>query len=203
MVKKPDFEKAKDYALDKLANEISPDLTYHNLLHTHNEVVPAADRLANLEKVSEKDHLLLLTAAYFHDLGFIRQRKNHESISIQLAEQALPGFGYSDADIAVIRGIIQATRLPQSPKTHLERIMADADMDDLGHENFWKRSQDLRQEEDNYGTKFTDQQWYTNQLHLMESHHYFTDSERLLRDSLKQQHILEVKRLLEQVTPIK
>jgi uncharacterized protein len=199
----PDFEKARNYALDRLEHEISPNLTYHNLFHTQNEVVPAADKLAILEKVGDEEHLLLLTAAYFHDLGFIRQRQDHESISIQLAEQALPGYAYSDEQIAVIRGIIQATRLPQSPKTELEKIMADADMDDLGHENFWKRSSDLRQEQNNYGIKFTDEEWYTNQLLLMETHHYFTASERSLRETSKQQHIRDVKRLLEQVSQAK
>jgi predicted metal-dependent HD superfamily phosphohydrolase len=193
----PDFEKARDYVLDRLEHELSPGLTYHCMGHTRNEVVPAADRLADLEKVGDEDHLLLLTGAYFHDLGFIRQRQDHESVSIQLAEQTLPLFGYSAAHIAVVRGIIQATRLPQLPTTLLERIMADADMDDLGHENFWKRSKDLRQEFNYYGTKFTDEEWYTYQLRLMQSHKYFTDSEQALRNTLKQQHILDVKRLLD------
>ena len=202
MVKRPDFEKARDYVLDRLEHELSPGLTYHCLGHTQNEVVPAADRLATLEKVGDEDHLLLLTGAYFHDLGFIRQRQDHESISIQLAEQTLPNFGYSDAHIAVVRGIIQATRLPQSPITLLERIMADADLDDLGHENFWKRSNDLRQELDYYGIKFTDEEWYTYQLRLMQSHKYFTDSEQELRDTTKQQHMLAVKRLLDQANQL-
>ena len=203
MVRMPDFEKARDYVLDRLEHELSPGLTYHCLGHTQNEVVPAADRLATLEKVGDEDRLLLLTGAYFHDLGFIRQRQDHELISIQLAEQTLPVFGYSDAHIAVVRGIIQATRLPQSPITLLERIMADADLDDLGHENFWKRSNDLRQELDYYGIKFTDEEWYTYQLRLMQSHKYFTDSERELRDTTKQQHMLEVKRLLDQANQLK
>ena len=198
MVKILDFEKAKDYVLERLGNELSPHLTYHCLEHTRDEVVPAADRLAGLEKVGEEEHLLLLTGAYFHDLGFIRQRQDHESISIQFAEQALPEFGYTKAHIAVIRGIIQATCLPQSPTTILEKIMADADMDDLGHENFWERSNDLRQEFSYFGTSFTDIDWYTYQLRLMKAHGYFTESEKLLRNAAKQEHMLELARLLEQ-----
>jgi uncharacterized protein len=62
------------------------------------------------------------------------QRQDHESISIQLAEQALANFGYTNSQIAVIRGIIQATRIPQSPTNLLEMIIADADLDYLGHE---------------------------------------------------------------------
>lgn len=184
--------------MDRLQNELSPDLTYHCRGHTKNEVVPAADRLAKMENVGDEDRLLLLTAAYFHDLGFIRQRQDHEQVSIELAEKALPSLGYSDNQVAVIRGIIQATHLPQLPTTLLERIMSDADMDDLGNENFWKRSRDLRKELSHYGTNFTDAEWYTDQLRLMKSHHYFTESEISLRESTKQQHILEVEQLLEQ-----
>jgi uncharacterized protein len=200
MVKRLDFEKAKDYVLDRLAHELSPSLTYHSLKHTQDEVVPAADRLAAMEKVDGEDYLLLLTGAYFHDLGFIRQRKNHEAISMQIAEEVLPNFGYSDPDIAVVKGIIQATRLPQSPTGLLESIMADADMDDLGDEDFWERSSDLRRELDNYDIKYTDEEWYTYQLRLMQSHQYFTASERAWRDPAKQQHILELNRLLTQAS---
>ena len=202
MVKIPDLEKARKYVLDRLEHEISPYLTYHCLGHTRDEVVPAADKLASLEKLGSEDHLLVLTGAYFHDLGFIRQRQDHESIGIQLAGQTLPGFGYSEAQIVVVQGIIRATHLPQSPTTLLEEIMADADMDDLGHENFWKRSKDLRQELKNYGSNFTDEEWYSYQLQLMQTHKYFTKSEQILRNTTKQEHLLEVKRLLDQAKQI-
>ncbi len=199
----PDFKKARDYALDRLEHELSSQLTYHCLEHTKDEVVPVADHLASLEKVGDEDHTLLLTGAYFHDIGFIRRRQDHESISIQLAVEVLPNFGYTEAQITAVSGIIQATRLPQSPTNIMERIIADADMDDLGDENFWKRSNDLRQELENYGKTFTDEEWYTDQLHLMQSHNYFTKSEQALRNATKQHHILEVKRLLDQVKQVK
>jgi uncharacterized protein len=202
MVKMPEFEKARNYVLNRLENELSPNLTYHSLKHTL-EVVSAADRIANLEKVGEEDGLLLLIGAYYHDLGFIRQRQGHESISIQLAEQTLPEFGYSDADVGVIRGIIQATCLPQSPTNLLEMIMADADLDYLGQESFWERSKDLRQELENFGNKFTAEDWYSYQFNFIHPHQYFTASQRSLREALKQQHLLGIKKLLDQTIKIK
>jgi len=197
MAKMPNFENARDYVLNRLEHELSPNLTYHCLDHTQKEAIPAADQLATLEKVGNEERLLLLTAVYYHDLGFIRQRQDHESISIQIAEETLPSFGYSEVQIGVIRGIIRATCLPQSPTMLLEMIMADADLDYLGHADFWKRSNDFRQELDHYGTKFTDQEWYIYQLRFMEAHTYFTKSERRLRETIKQQHIAELKHLLE------
>jgi uncharacterized protein len=197
MEKMPNIEKAKEYALHRLEKELSPNLTYHSLEHTVKEVVPAADRLATLEKVCEADRLLLLTGAHYHDLGFIRQREGHEAISIQLAEESLPAFGYSEASITVIRGIIQATCIPQSPSNLLERIMADADLDYLGQEDFWERSDDLRLELENYSGKFTDEEWYTYQLRFIQPHQYFTASERSLLDAKKRQHLLEIQQRLD------
>jgi uncharacterized protein len=202
MVKMPKYEEARKYVLNRLENELSPNLTYHSLKHTL-EVVSAADRLATWEKVGEEDRLLLLMGAYYHDLGFIRQRQAHESISIQLAEQTLPEFGYSDTDVVVIRGIIQATCLPQSPTNLLEMIIVDADLDYLGHEDFWERSNDLRRELEIYGDNFTDEDWYSYQLKFIQSHRYFTASERSLRDAKKQQHLLEIQKLLDQAVQIK
>jgi uncharacterized protein len=115
----------------------------------------------------------------------------------------LPQFGYSDADVFVIRGIIQGTCLPQSPTNLLEMIMADADLDYLGDESFWERSKDLRQELENFGNKFTAEDWYTYQLNFIQPHQYFTASQRSLREALKQQHLLGIKKLLDQTIKIK
>lgn len=191
------FEKARDYLTDRLSHELSHLLTYHRLEHTVNEVVPAAERLASLEDVGAEDRLLLLTAAYYHDSGFIYQREDHEAASIRLAEQILPEFGYAQETIAIIRGIIQATCIPQSPTNLLEMILADADLDYLGAENFWERSQDLRQELENHGTKFTNADWYLYQLQFIQGHRYFTKSEKSLRDIAKHRHVREIQKQLE------
>jgi uncharacterized protein len=47
----PDFERAKQYALERLEQDLSPALTYHCLTHTRDDVMPAAERLAALKRV--------------------------------------------------------------------------------------------------------------------------------------------------------
>lgn len=193
----PNIEKARDYCLDRLKNELSPKLTYHKLEHTTHEVVPAADRLATFEHVSDDDRILLLTAAYYHDLGFIYARQGHELVSIELAEQILPEFGYPQEQVMVIRGIILATHIPQSPANLLERIMADADLDYFGQDNFWTRSMDLRQEYENYGVIFADEEWFLYQFRFISEHQYFTTSELSLREAKKQLHLREILKQLD------
>ena len=193
----PDFERAKQYALERLERELPPTMFYHSLAHTRDDVVPAAERLAALEGVEGEALLLLRTAAFYHDLGHVEQYTDHEAIGVRIAAEVLPHFGYSTAHIQVVRGIIIATKLPQSPRALLEEIMADADLDVLGRDDFLARNQDLRAERVALGMLTTDEEWYSGQLEFIQTHRYFTAAARTLRDARKQQNIEEMVKLLE------
>ena len=185
----PDFARAQAYALDRLARELSPLLTYHSLAHTRDDVLPAAQRLAALAGLSGEPLLLLETAAVYHDLGFVIQRDDHEALSTALAAAVLPGFGYQPEQIAVIGDLIQATRLPQSPGSLLAEILTDADLDVLGREDYWTRNDDLRAEWAAFGTVSTDVEWYQGQITFLTTHRYFTPMARSLRDATKQANL--------------
>ena len=47
----PDYDGAIAYALCRLRTELSPLLTYHNLMHTEGDVLPAVARLARLSNL--------------------------------------------------------------------------------------------------------------------------------------------------------
>ena len=192
----PDLQRARQYVLQRLEHELSPALVYHSVSHTRDEVVPAAERLAGLEGVQGEDLVLLLTGAYFHDIGFVGRRANHELASQRIARQVLPGFGYSPAQLAVVDSLIEATRLPQTPHNLLEEIMVDADLDVLGRKDFLARSQALRAELAAYEAPLTDKAWYIIQVDFLTSHHYFTSAARRLRDAQKAQNIETMKELL-------
>lgn len=191
------FEQARQYAYGRLEKELPPGLYYHNLRHTLEDVVPAAEVFARGERVQGEDLGLLLTAAWFHDLGFIEVRSGHEVVSARLALEALPGFGYTALQVKIIQDIIMATVLPQSPATLLEQIMADADLDVLGRDNFLSNNDNLRREMAFFGQEFSDAQWYSGQLKFVESHVYFTATARTLREAGKQKSIAVMKKKLE------
>jgi uncharacterized protein len=184
-----DYEGAVALALERLEQELSPELTYHNLVHTRDDVLPAVQRLAALSGVSGQDALLLEVAAAYHDLGFVVQRQEHERISAELAGQTLPGFGFSQAQVAAVQGMIMATQLPQSPQTALEEILADADLDVLGRNDFGPRNEALRAEMAASGVSVSTEQWLRSQLRMLKNHRYFTEAARSLRLEGKQENI--------------
>ena len=185
------------YAVQRLEQELPAVLTYHCLAHTLQGVVPAVERFAALEGVNGQNLLLLRTAAYYHDLGFVERSDGHETISACLAAEVLPCFGYNPAQIEIICGMILATRYPFEPHTHLESILVDADLDVLGRDDFWPRNHALRAEREALaGQRSTDEEWYGSQLAFMRAHHYFTASAQSLRQAHKQRHMEEMAGLL-------
>lgn len=195
-VQQPDLGCAASYALDRLARELAPALCYHSLAHTRDDVVPAAERLAALGGVVGEALLLLRTAAYYHDLGFVQRRDEHEATGVAIARAALPGCGYSAAQIDAVSGMIMATRLPQSPRTLAERLLADADLDVLGRGDFLERNQALRAELAAFGAPLPDSAWYDQQIRFLQGHRYWTRAARDLRDAGKRQNIALLAALL-------
>lgn len=196
----PDFEAAKAYALQRLANELPPTAHYHCLQHTRDDVVVAAERFAVGEGIDGDERLCLLTAAYFHDLGHIEQSKNHEEISARIASEVLPRFGYSARQIDIIRRLIMATKVPQTPVTLLEEIIVDADMDSLGRDDFMKTSLALRRELAATGNHASDLAWYEGQVEFLSAHRYFTGTAQKLRDPGKQRNLTMLHDLIAELT---
>jgi uncharacterized protein len=190
------FEQAKQYALYRLEHELSPNLLYHGIKHTRDDVVPTVEMLAGREGIKEEALYLLLTAAWFHDLGFVKQPAYHELISARIASEILPGFGYTEAQVEIIRWIIFATVIPQAPTTILGKIMADADLGVLGRDDFMFCNGNLRHELAFFGKESADAVWFTGQLKFLETHSYFTLSAHTLWDAGQLKNIGNLKRIL-------
>jgi uncharacterized protein len=190
------FELAKQYALQRLERELSQGLYYHSLEHTTQDVVPATEHFAAGEGIQGEDLTLLLTGAWFHDLGFIETRLGHEAVGARLAGEVLPGLGYDADQIKAIQAIIMATVVPQGPVTILEQILADADLDVLGREDFWPRNIALRRELAFFGKEFTDVEWFSSQLKFISAHTYFTSTARAMRNANQIESIALLQRAL-------
>lgn len=186
------FESARQYILDKLQKDLPEHLSYHSIEHVH-DVCQAAQQLALHEGVSDYDTQLLLTAALFHDSGFIKGPKDHEEESCRIAREALPAYRYAEEEIDRICRIIMATKIPQTPGNHLEEILADADLDYLGRSDFFSVGEKLFRELSFSGVLSTREEWNRLQVRFLENHHYFTRTALQLRGVKKEEHLAAVK----------
>ncbi|MGB1286537.1 MAG: phosphohydrolase [Aggregatilineales bacterium] len=185
----PDFKAARRYALTRLENELPEWLTYHAIHHTRDDVVPATRRLAEMSGVAGEDMMLALTAAWFHDIGFVEDYSKNEPIAVRIAREVLPDMDYTPEHLEKIDGMIMATQLPQRPCNLLQEIIADADMDSLGREDFFTVQDSLRVELAKVGATFDADAWYQNELNFMLGHQYFTEAARKIRDRQKMDNI--------------
>lgn len=186
------FKNAGEFILQKLRNELSPQLFYHSVEHVL-DVYHAAEQIGKAEEISAEEADLLLTAALFHDSGFLKGAKDHEAESCRIARKTLPGFDYLPVEIEQICGMIMATKIPQLPKNNLEEILADADLDYLGRDDFFEIGQQLFEELSVFGTIKTVQEWNELQVRFLESHHYFTKTALQLRQKKKEEHLQKIK----------
>jgi len=198
--RKPDYEAAERHVFNLLGT-LNKNLYYHNLDHTK-DVIESVERLYRLEKllrlkkVFEEEILDLKTGALCHDTGFLIRYKENEQAGAGIARGSLGIYGYAKKQIKKIARMIMPTKFPQNPKTLLEKILCDADVDNFGREDFFEKGELMRRELEEQGIKMSDKEWYGNTLKLLEGHSYFTDSAKKLRQERKEENIRKLKELL-------
>lgn len=194
-----DFKRMRTMIFNKLKSLLPDELLYHDLSHTIN-VEKAAIRYAKLEGLSEYDLMLLKTAIYYHDSGFLVTYDSNEEFGIKMAQNSLSEFGYTESEITIISNIIAATARNVQPKTLLEKIMCDADHDYLGRADYYNVAEKLREELTIIGRPKTEAEWIDFQLEFLEFQHvYYTDTARNIRESGKQLRIEELKQKREKL----
>jgi len=186
------FNEAKKFILSKLKKQLPQHLSYHSVGHIL-DVYESSEYIAAAEGVAGEDLQLLLTAALFHDSGFLYGHKEHEKVSCDIAKETLPQFEYTQEQIEKICGMIQATQIPQQPHNLLEQIICDADLDYLGRDDFFSIGDKLFSELSVYRIITSEKQWNTLQVKFLESHHYFTKTAIKLRKAKKDENLKLVK----------
>ncbi len=197
----PDYKSAERAITDTLDQRLPKDLFYHGLHHTR-DVYGAALQIARSEHISPEELNLLKIATMFHDAGFITHYKNHEEAGCELARAMLPDFGFGRREIGLIEGMIMATKIPQSPRTQLERIICDADLDYLGRDDFRDIAKTLFDELKVYMNMKDEKVWNQIQLDFLRNHQYHTAYSRERREAKKQKHLKEIIRIVESYGPV-
>ncbi|GAA4298664.1 HD domain-containing protein [Aestuariibaculum suncheonense] len=186
------YLKLRKDVLHILNTELPEALCYHNIIHTL-DVLNVANKYIKRLKVDSYHAKLLRMGAMLHDIGFIIGRENHEEKGVVIAKELMTKHGFSKEDINIIKGLIMATKVPQSPKTKLEQIICDSDLDYLGRRDFYFKGDQLLKELNVQGTPIAVDEWYKIQISFLESHTYHTEFAKRFRQPKKEQRIQELK----------
>lgn len=192
------FDKVKAFILNKLNQELPVHLTYHNLNHIQ-DVLDMSEKIGEMENISGEELILLLTAALFHDTGYIKQSRGHEELSCSIAQDLLPQFDYNPEQIEYICQIIMATKIPQNPKTILAEILCDADLDYLGRDDFFSLSNDLYMEMLYNNLVSNENEWNEMQVSFFKNHHFFTETSIQARNIKKAEHLAKIESKLNKI----
>ena len=140
-------------------------------------MVEACSYMANYYELNEEDRLVLMLAAWFHDVGYKDgEAAGHEQKSIDIATHFLSGQSVDEKIVQRVASAIQATRMPQSPVNQVEKILCDGDLHHLATEDFKAKSQLLRQEREwLLGQEISKKDWNRNNIQFLENHKYFTE----------------------------
>lgn len=173
------------------------DMYYHQYDHALS-VMERALYLATMEWCSEEEIEMITIAALFHDTGFIIEYDNNETFWAKIARNYLRTILYPEDKIKIIQEIILATTPSVKPKNLLEKIIKDADMDNLGRKDFFDINEKVKKElEVMKNIKIKDPDWHHASLDIVQWHVFYTDTqikerrERLLKnlEELKSQRI--------------
>jgi len=169
------LQAVRDYTILFLTENLSDQLTFHNIGHTY-EVVSAVREISQESILSEEELCILQVSAWFHDCGYAFCYKGHEEESKRIAENFLENFGCEKGFIEKVLQCIDSTKYPQNPVSEIEKIMCDADLFHLTRTNYPKYEKALRLEFKKYlELIFTDEEWQMENNDFFKNHQYFTD----------------------------
>lgn len=182
------FDEIHRKVFQLLETELPSYLTYHSPQHTA-YVLEKAVFIAQQDNVNKKDLFMIRMGALFHDIGFISHYKNHEELGCMISTDILKKYNFTKHEIDEVCGMIMATKIPQTPKTNNEKIVADADLEYLGTDLFKSVSQLLFHELHYLNAEIDEEAFRRIQINFMAKHTYHTDFCLQHREEQKQRHL--------------
>ncbi len=185
-------------AFDLLARELPASLRYHALPHTE-DVLNEAIQFGVMDGLSARELELLAVAAACHDVGFVDSPACNEPIGAAFARERMEKHGgYTPDEIRLVERMILDTALvptengpQQIPSSALSRYLLDADLSNLGREDFFEKGElqriEIGQDEDLFRK---------NTLALLTAHQWHTPACRALRQKRKDENLALLRAML-------
>lgn len=179
------YLKLRKHVLDKLKAELPQYLAYHGFNHTL-DVLNVCEQYIRREKLGQEDRYLLRMGAIVHDMGFLIGPANHEAVGAEMAAVLMKDLGMTQNVIDEVKGLVMATKIPQTPLNELQKIICDADLDYLGRDDYPKISVKLFDELKHMNIITTEEQWKNLQINFLKAHNFHTSFAKTYREPKKQ-----------------
>lgn len=190
------IQRARSYAEELFTDKAFSKHVYHNLNHTL-DVADAARLIADKCELTGDQKESVVLAAWLHDTGHITGDIGHEKAGAEKAKRLLVEWGADKQKITAVTEAIEATRMPQQPRSIIDMVLCDADLYHLATPQCLEKSEKLRREW--YllrGVQMTDKEWLRSSLKFMEEHQYHTVYGKTILETEKLKNIALIKNKL-------
>ncbi len=189
-------------ALEELAEKLPATLRYHVAAHT-DDVLGEVILFGIGDQLSERDLTLLAIAAAYHDIGFVEASKENEGLGAQRAVEAMRAEGgYSEEEMSKVSTAILDTQLkflPEGPRQvstlSFSHHLLDADMSNLGRDDFFEKAELVRLEVGVDDKKA----FYFGVEKLLKAHQWYSKSAQSLRQQKKESNMGALEQYLRQL----
>lgn len=173
-----------------------PKLVYHNLQHTQ-KVVSRTKEIATHYNLIENDLLILTTAAWFHDTGYLfDDAAMHEERSAHLMNEFMKNLVPDEDILRSIEECILATKASVKPANLLQQILVDADTYNFGTKEIELTNKQVYDEHVIRNGYISKREWDKQTIKLLENHHYYTSYCKELLSERKKKNIKKLKKSL-------
>lgn len=166
---------------------------YHNINHTL-DVYSRVGHLSDKEFIYLEEKTDLLLASLFHDTWFVESYFQNEIIGAKIARKYLESISFREDRIKRIENMILATIIFSPAKNKLEKIIQDADFDNLWRRDFMVKSLLVKKELNLITSQeISIKDWFETTYILMKKHSFKTLTAKSERDEIKKENIAKLK----------
>ncbi|MDQ6757441.1 MAG: DUF5706 domain-containing protein [Bacteroidota bacterium] len=193
------YKKIEHYVTGLFETLQDDTLAFHNLKHTQN-VVDRTKEIAGHYHVNEKEMLILYTAAWFHDTGYLfTEPSKHEVMSADVMKKFMQDHTNDTDLINEIEQCIMATKTPRHPNNLLQQIICDADTYNLGTKEFKDTNKRVLKETKLKSGEVDKKEFYTNTIKMLEQHEFYTTYCKDLLSATKELNMKKLKKKLQEI----
>ena len=182
-------KRIEEYVTSLYQQKQLPALIFHNLDHTK-EVVKYTLEIAAHYNVPDREMLILVAAAWFHDTGYLfAEPDKHEEMSCQIMEKFIKDYIEDETIIEEIHACAMATKFPRDPKNLLQEIICDADTYQFGTKEFKKTNKKMREELKLRNGELNPVKFKEDTIQLLKAHVFYTSYCKDLLDAGKKKNL--------------